>query len=321
MKKALVLIITLISIATLGQTADAFLQSGIEKHKSKSYALAIDDYSKAIQLDKRMTEAYYNRGVCNLALKEFKSAMNDFDKAIELDPKFIKAYYSRASVFVSQEKYAEALPDLDKTIELESTTPNAYSLRGQIRAQTGNSQGACADFNKAKNNGDPQADKYLRQFCNSLQFENLQLLWPENENWKAAPPQEDSQIKLVELLRNGETFDNWTEIGTLLTYKGAIGQNLEASASMLFDQTKKKCPDAKFTLVEADKSAQNPWIIFSIECPVSGATKTPESQLWYFTQGKAALYAVDRAIKQKSLPNDLKLKWTAFFKTARILSK
>src|SRR4051812_27020379 len=183
MKKTLTVLAIICSLTSLGQTSQEHLQNGILKHKQQDFKGAIKDYNKAIKEDKANTDAYFNRGSCELALKDFKSAIIDFSKTIELDPKFVKAYYSRASVFVSQEKYADALPDLDKTIELNPATPNALTLRGQIRAQTGNKKGACEDFNQAKQLGDKQAEKYLSQFCGNEQQagESLMLDWPETE--------------------------------------------------------------------------------------------------------------------------------------------
>lgn len=154
MRKTLSLSAIICSFLTFGQTSQEHLQNGISKHKQQDYKEAIKDYSKAIKVDKSNKDSYFNRGICELALKDFKSAMTDFNTTIELDPNSVKAYYSRATVYVSQEKYIEALPDLDKTIQLDPTTPNALTLRGQIRAQTGNKNGACEDFNQAKQVGD-----------------------------------------------------------------------------------------------------------------------------------------------------------------------
>src|SRR6478735_3447981 len=132
MKTTFTLVLAVLYLSVFGQTAQEYLQTGIEKHRQQDFKGAIKDYDKAINLDKNLKDAFFNRGTCQLALKDFKSAMKDFDKTIELDAKFVKAYYSRASVYVSQERYVESLPDLDKTIELDATTPNALTLRGQI---------------------------------------------------------------------------------------------------------------------------------------------------------------------------------------------
>jgi tetratricopeptide (TPR) repeat protein len=323
MKITLLSVILLFTITVYGQTSNEFLESGIDKHEKQDFKGAIKDYTKAIKKDKKNAEAYYNRGTCELALKDFKTAKKDFDNTLKIDPKFVKAYYSRASVFVSQQKYTEALPDLDKTIALDATLPNALTLRGQIRAQTGNKKGACEDFNQAKEIGDSQADKYLSQFCGNEQQlgESLSLHWPEEENWKIGSNQENEQMNMVELIHSDETFDNWTEIGTMTSIKGAKNIPMDKAMHLMFEQTKQNSPKAKLTFIEKDESLEYPWIIFTIESPSFKNDKNPESQLWYIVQGKTSLYTNFRAIKKKEIPIDLKEKWIKFFKTGKIVNK
>ena len=323
MKQLLTILVFLISTTSFGQTANEFLKSGIEKHNSKDFEGAIKDYTKAIKSDKNLQDAYFNRGICELALQDFKSAKKDLDKTIEIDPKFVKAYYSRATVLVSQQKYAEALPDLDKTIELDPTTPNALTLRGQIRIQTRNKNGACADFKKAKENGDVNAVKYIGQFCGNEQQigESLMLYWPDNENWKVGDDQENAEQHVIDLIPSNETIDTWTELGNMTSIKGVKGVPVEKAMELMFEQVKQNSPKAKLTFIEKDEKAEYPWIIFTIEAPNFKNDKKPESQLWYIVQGKQALYTNFRAVKQATIPVNLKEKWTKFFKEGKITNK
>ncbi len=311
------------TLSAFGQTSKEYLKSGIDKYNQQNFKGAIKDYSNAIKLDKGYVEAYYNRGICELALQGYKSAMSDFNKTLELDPKFVKAYYSRASVYVSQAKYIESLPDLDKTIELEPAFPNALTLRGQIRAQTGDKNGACIDFNEAKKLGDNQAEKYISQFCGNEQQsgESLLLDWPENENWKVGSSQENKEMAMLELIHTNETLENWTEIGTMMSIKGAKNIPMDKAMNLMFEQSKQNSPNAKLTFIEKDESVEYPWIIFTIESPQFKNDKTPESQLWYIVQGKTSLYTSFRAVKQATIPDDLKVKWIGFFKTGKIVNK
>lgn len=323
MKVTIATIAIFCSLTVFGQTSNEHLENGIAKHKQQDFKGAIKDYDKAIKADKDNLDAYYNRGTCKLALKDFKSAMTDFSKTIELDPKFIKAYYSRATVFVSQEKYIESLPDLDKTVELGPTFPNALTLRGQIRAQSGNKKGACEDFAQAKQNGDKQADKYLNQFCGNEQQvgESLMLYWPESENWKIGSSQENNQTTVLELIHSNETLDNWTEFGYMSSIKGATNVPMDKAMNLMFEQAKQNSPKAKLTFIEKDESFDYPWIIFTIEAPNFKNDKRPESQLWYIVQGKTSLYTNFRAVKEATISDELKTKWTKFFKTGKIVNK
>lgn len=322
--KYLFLVFTVMtSTATFGQTAKELFNSGIEKHNSKDYTGAIEVYSKVIKADPDFRDGYYNRAACELALRDLKSAKRDLDKTIELDPSFAKAYYSRATVLISQEQYKDALPDLDRVIQLEPLTPNALTLRGQIRAQSGNKEGACDDFMRAKSNGDPKAEKYINQFCGGekLAEEYLRLDWPDSENWKVGDDQENSKQRVIDLVHSNETVDNWTELGNMTSYKGVKGIPVDTAMHLTFQEARKVSPNAQLTFIEKNETVECPWIIFTIEAPNFTTDVRPESQLWYIVQGKQGMYTNFWATKQAKISAESKAKWTAFFKSGRIVNK
>jgi len=150
--------------------------------------------------------------------------------------------------------------------------------------------------------------------------ETLQLEWPAKEKWKPAV-QENAQMKLTELVRGKETLEKWTEMGNMTVIKGVKGVPVDAAMNMMFEQSKKNAPKAKLTFIEKDDKAEHPWIIFTIESPEFTDDKNPESQLWYIVQGDTALYTNFYAVKKATISDDLKAKWTAFFKTGRVVSK
>jgi tetratricopeptide (TPR) repeat protein len=306
------------SIVSHAQSSEDYLNSGLKKHNAKDYDGAIKDYSRAIGLDNGLRDAYYNRGVCLQAIDDKVAAKKDFDKTIIIDPKFAKAYYSRATIYVSREMYLEALPDLDKVIELDPSIPNALTLRGQIHAQTNKLSNACDDFRMAKDLGDKQAGKYLDQYCTEGKKEQLSLEWLEEENWKLADDQENAIMRVVDLIPSNETLDNWSELGNMTVMKGVVGMPVEKIVNLLFDEAKKTSPNARLTLLEKDIDAEYPWIIFVIESPSFSSDQRPESQLWYVIQGRQSLYTNFRAIRQDKIPETLRVKWTAFFKTAKL---
>jgi tetratricopeptide (TPR) repeat protein len=165
MKHLLTILVIIISATSFGQTADDYLKSGIEKYNSKNFEGAIKDYTQAIKINGNLKDGYFHRGVSEWALQDFESAKKDFGKTIQLDPKFTEAYFDRAVILISQQEFTQALADLDKTIALGESSTRALMFRGEIRAHSGNIEGACEDFNKAKENGDLQAEKYINEYC------------------------------------------------------------------------------------------------------------------------------------------------------------
>jgi len=311
------------AFSVCGQTADDYLQSGIEKHASRDYKGAIKEYSKAIKLDKENRDAYFNRGVCGLALSDLKSAMLDFNKTLALDTTFVKAYYSRATVFITENKYLEALPDLNKVIELEPGLGEALVLRGQIRMQIQDKEGACEDFHRAKEFANSKADVFINKFCNDerLQEEGFLLDWPEDEKWKVVTNQENDDMAQIELVRAYETLENWTEFGSMLRINTVPNISMDKLMDMMLQEAKQHSSKVKLSFLEKDEVATNPWIMFTLESSSYKKDKTPESQLWFIVKGKQGLYINFRALRQPTIPEDIKSKWMQFFKDGEVIAQ
>lgn len=98
---------------------------------------ALLDYTKAIQLNPRMTDAYYNRAYINLTRKDIQNpdlqtTVEDLNKALELDPKFIDALYAMAAAQKKLGNYHTALEYLEKLIQIEPDAVNAKALKKLI---------------------------------------------------------------------------------------------------------------------------------------------------------------------------------------------
>ena len=61
-----------------------YLQLGDDKLYSKDYTGAVEEYTKAIQLDSQYASAYYNRGYAYNCLGDYDNAAKDRLKAIQL---------------------------------------------------------------------------------------------------------------------------------------------------------------------------------------------------------------------------------------------
>lgn len=95
---------------------------------------AILDYTKALQLNDKMTDAYYNRARILLSRKDIdnpdiKRAVSDLEKALELDPQFIDALFAMAAAQKKLENYTLALQYLEKLLEIEPEAVHARALK------------------------------------------------------------------------------------------------------------------------------------------------------------------------------------------------
>ena len=107
---------------------------GVAYHALENYDEAILDYTKALQFNEKMTDAYYNRARIILTRKDIenpdiKQAVKDLEKALELDEKFIDAMYALAAAHKKLGNYHEALKHLDNLLEIEPEAINARALK------------------------------------------------------------------------------------------------------------------------------------------------------------------------------------------------
>ena len=115
-----------------------YFYRAVAYHSLEKYDEAMLDYSKSIQLNEKMTDAYYNRARISLTRKDIqnpdiKKAVEDLEKALELDEKFLDALYAIAAAHKKLGNYQTALNYLGKLIKIEPDAINAKALKKLIQ--------------------------------------------------------------------------------------------------------------------------------------------------------------------------------------------
>ena len=98
---------------------------------------AMLDYTKALQINDKMTDAYYNKAKITLSRKDIenpdiKKAISDLEKALELDDKFVDALFAMAAAYKKLGEYHKSLEYLEKLLEIEPQAVNARALKKLI---------------------------------------------------------------------------------------------------------------------------------------------------------------------------------------------
>ena len=90
----------------------------------------------------------------------------DYTKAIEINPRDADAYYNRALAKDDLKDYYGAIADYTKSIEI-SPAADAYLNRSLLKEEIGDLYGACFDAKKAFNLGDRNSDNktWIRNNC------------------------------------------------------------------------------------------------------------------------------------------------------------
>lgn len=84
-------------------------------YQMQQYQAAIDTFSKAIDINNQLHEAFDGRGLCYLATHEISNALADFSNALET-ARLKSYYYHRSLVYSRQQNYRAALSDLNAAI-------------------------------------------------------------------------------------------------------------------------------------------------------------------------------------------------------------
>lgn len=101
------------------QKAESMKASGNDLMKSCNFQQAVEQYTKAIEIDSNNAVYYCNRAAAYTKLEESLRAVADCEKAIEIDPTYGKAYGRMGLVYLNESNYKKAVENYEKAIKLE----------------------------------------------------------------------------------------------------------------------------------------------------------------------------------------------------------
>ena len=127
----------------------AVYRRGAFKLQKGDYDGAITDLSRAIEISPSTADYYSDRGLAKLRKRDNDGAIVDFTRAIELEPKNAIAYRNRALAKNMKGDADGALADYNRAIDLDPKNASAFNSRGMIKRSKGDLDGAIADFNSA----------------------------------------------------------------------------------------------------------------------------------------------------------------------------
>ena len=133
LKSFLIAALTLILVNTsVAQTAIADYNQGMKLQNTKKYTEAIVFFKKAIALDPRYKEAYYQAGWCSNENGNYTDALYYLQKAKELWPNQAKIYYELGYASEKTDKTDDAIDYYKTSISLFADYKLAYKALGDI---------------------------------------------------------------------------------------------------------------------------------------------------------------------------------------------
>ena len=164
--------IALISIPVRSQSPDSaedVLKQGVERAAQGNFDGAIADYTRAIQINSRMTGlgnspcpgseiivsdlfnalALNNRGFARFCKGDWETALVDFNRAIRMQPQLADTYNNRGNVWQQQGDLEKALADFNQAIKLNPRHSAAFNNRANLYQAKGNLAEAVADYSQS----------------------------------------------------------------------------------------------------------------------------------------------------------------------------
>ncbi len=156
-----VLMVLLFSFQAYPQNAKQFFKAGINFKESDNQKDAIDQFSKAIQLDPDYVDAYIERAYAYEKTGNIVSASEDFKRALVFETKKPEIYYDAARLDTKLGQYEEAAGYLENAIDLKSKYLEAYQLQINVLIELGDYTDAQLAAKKALALKDNETDHYL----------------------------------------------------------------------------------------------------------------------------------------------------------------
>jgi serine/threonine protein kinase len=111
---------------------------------------AIGDYTQAIRFNGAVAMPYHERAVCLARLGRDDRALTDYNRAIELAPEYPLSWNGRGVIYLRRKEFQKAISDFTEAIRLEPTRDQPYKNRAAARKAVGDTTGADADLNHAR---------------------------------------------------------------------------------------------------------------------------------------------------------------------------
>jgi tetratricopeptide (TPR) repeat protein len=110
---------------------------GVALYFRKSYAGALKEFEKAIELDPTMAEAHSNTALCLTSLGKEDEAAASFKRALEIAPEMAEAYNNLGLYHFKKKDYEQALAMFQEAVKKREDYPNAYYNLGSAYKELG----------------------------------------------------------------------------------------------------------------------------------------------------------------------------------------
>ncbi len=97
--------------------AELFRNRGVARNYMLQYPEALQDFSRAVEIDQVNAQYYEDRAITHLKLREYEDAARDLDMALGLDPKRGSAYREKGRLAFYQKDFYRASQEFSRALQ------------------------------------------------------------------------------------------------------------------------------------------------------------------------------------------------------------
>lgn len=192
---------------TLNDTfADSYNYRGIVCSNIKEYAFAINDFKRALYLDKHTPFAHNNLGIALEKTGKIEQAIEQYKLSTKYEPYLSDAWYNLGRIYTDRKNTKKALYYLRKANELDPDIPDTYYLMGLNYQFDKKKSQACVMYNEALQLGHTLAQNKIDNYCNKEEPPKEQKPHKANKNRRNISSEDEE-----ELLEDAIETDEQTE--------------------------------------------------------------------------------------------------------------
>jgi predicted O-linked N-acetylglucosamine transferase (SPINDLY family) len=129
--------------------AEAYLNLGLIAKEENCLALAIEHFSKALDINPDIEKGFLNKGAVLKELKRYDEALAAYEKALAINPDYAEAWSNKGVVYEGLKRYDEALAAYEKALAINPDYAEAWSNKGVTLHELKRYDEAIAHYDKA----------------------------------------------------------------------------------------------------------------------------------------------------------------------------
>lgn len=151
------------ALALSPQDTQVYIDCSITYLSFNQFAEAIKLCNRAIKLNRKLSDAYLQRGLAYIRLaaqqqtlndlrnaaKSYERAERDYRRTLKMQPQQPQAHFGLSLLHIARQEFQQALHELDIAIQLAPGDAEAYLSRGKLNSLRADYQKSLDDYNRA----------------------------------------------------------------------------------------------------------------------------------------------------------------------------